>query len=340
MFNKKIILPAIGMLGGLLLTLLLVFPMLSMEAKDIPIGVISLDEGMTTPQGEVNAGNIFISNIVKTDNSLIKFEKAKSEKGLKKDLEDGKYYAIIVVPKDFTKNSLSEKGKINVTINEGLQPMVTMQLSNGLNAMGDKAGITFDIKSINSISSLGMKALLLPMMLIMMTFVISLITSFLISLNVKDEDKWKGYLKQLVYIVIMAFVVGFAVSIVAIGIAGVDLDIVKAALYLTTVSMALMLLVNGVVNLLGKKGMVIPMLLFILGMGLIQMPYEYLNGVWQVLIASWEPFRYIGIGLREVLYQGHGIFNNATISLVVMALVGIIFSLIYIFKKEDKMINN
>lgn len=334
MEKKKIILPIAGMIGALLLTLLLVFPMLSMEPKNIPIGIISLDEGMTTPKGKVNAGNMFISNIVKADNSLIKFEKVESEKVLNEDLEAGKYYAMIVVPKDFTKNSLAEKGKIDVTINEGLQPMVTMQLSQGLSAMSKKAGIIFDIKSINSISSLGMKALLLPMMLVMMTFIISLITSFLTTLNVKDENKVKCYLKQLVYIIVMSFVVGFTVSSVAVGISGVNLDIVKPALYLSFVSLALMVLVNGSVNLLGKKGIFIPMILFILGMGLIQMPYEYLNGIWQVLVASWEPFRYIGIGLREVLYQDHGIFNNATISLVIVILVGVVFSIIDLLKKD------
>ena len=76
------------------------------------------------------------------------------------------------------------------------------------------------------------------------------------------------------------------------------------------------------------------MLLFILGMGLIQMPYEYLNGVWQVLVASWEPFRYIGIGLREVLFQNHGIINNATICLIIVIIIGILFSFISIFKNK------
>ena len=334
MVNNKKVLPIVGMIGGLLLTLLLVFPMLSMNVKDIPIEVISLDEGMISPQGEVNAGDIFIDNLVKEDNSLINFKKAKSEKAIKEDLEDGKCYAIIIVPKDFTKNRMVENSKIDVTINEGLQPMVTMQLSQGLNALEGKSGIAFNIKSINSISSLGMKALLLPMMLVMMTFVISLISSFLITLSIEDKNKVKCYLKQLVYIIILAFVVGFVVSFIAISIAGVKLDIIKTALYLSFVSVSIMVLVNGSVNLFAKKGIIIPMLLFILGMGLIQMPYEYLNGVWQVLVASWEPFRYIGIGLREVLFQNHGIINNATICLIIVIIIGILFSFISIFKNK------
>lgn len=334
MEKKKFLLPIFGMIGALLLVMLLTFPILSMEVKDIKVGVISQDEGITTPNGKITAGDEFVKKILKTDNKAIKFQKAKSIKALKQNLENGKYYATITVPKDFTKNSLNKESKINVVINEGLNPMVTMQLSQVISALGSKTGISFDIKSINSVSSLGIKAMLLPMMLIMMTFITSLITSLLISLNIKEENKTKSYLKQLVYMLIMAFVIGFTVSALAISIANVDLKITIPALYLATVSIAIMLLTNGCISLLGKKGIIIPALLFILGMGLVQIPYEYLNGVWQVLVASWEPFRYIGIGLREVLYQGQGIFNTATISLAIVSLIGIILSVSNILKKE------
>lgn len=335
MKNKKILTPILGMIGGLLIVMLLVFPMLSMEVKNIPVGIISLDEGMITPAGKVNAGEKFVSNITKTDNKVISFKKAKSEKSLKTKLDKGKYYATITIPKDFTKNSLQKNSKLNIVINEGINPMVTMQLSNGLSTLGKNAGIDFELKSINSISKYGLKAMILPMMLIIMTFVTSLLTSFLITENVKDDNKIKGYLKQFVYILFMAFVIGFLVSSIAIGIAGIDANIIKPAIYLSLISFALMLLVNGSVGLFGKKGIIIPMLLFILGMSLATLPYEFLNGVWQVLIASWEPFRYIGIGLREVLYQNHGIFNSALVSIVVLSIIGILFSLINIYKSKQ-----
>ncbi|MBQ9011561.1 MAG: ABC transporter permease [Bacilli bacterium] len=173
MEKKKILMPLLGMVGGLLLVLLLTFPILSMEIKDIKVGVISLDEGITSPKGNINAGDEFVKNILKTDNKAIKLQKVTNEKEIKQNLKDGKYYMTITVPKDFTKNSLNQDGKINAVINEGLNPMVTMQLSQIVTALGTKAGITFDIKSINSISYLGIKAMLLPMMLIMMTFITS-----------------------------------------------------------------------------------------------------------------------------------------------------------------------
>jgi len=335
MKNKKILTPILGMIGGLLIVMLLVFPMLSMEVKNIPVGIISLDEGMITPAGKVNAGEKLVSNIIKKNNKVINFKKAKSEKALKTNLDKGKYYATITIPKDFTKNSLQKNSKVDIVINEGINPMVTMQLSTGLSALGKNTGIVLDLKSVNSISKYGLKAMILPMMLIIMTFVTSLLTSFLITENVKDDNKVKGYLKQFIYILFMAFLIGFLVSSIAIGIAGIDVNLIKPSIYLSLVSFALMLLVNGVVCLFGKKGMIIPMFLFILGMSLATLPYEFLNEAWQVLIASWEPFRYIGIGLREVLYQNHGVFNSALVSIIVLSVIGIFLSLINVYKSKQ-----
>lgn len=330
MDKKKILLPIAGMIGALIITLLITFPILSMTPKDIPVGVISFDEGIVTPAGDVNAGDKFVNGLIKNDNGLINFQKAESSKRLKDDLEKGKYYATITVPNDFTKNNGNIK--IKVVINEGLNPMVTMSLSTLFSSMGEKMNI--DVSSIHSVSSLGIKAMLMPMMLILITFITSLIVSFLITNNIKNENRVKECLFQFLYLIVMAFVIGFVVSFIAINVAGVDINTVKVSLYLSLVSVCLMLLVNGSISLFGKKGIIIPMLLFILGMGLVQIPYEYINGVWQVIIASWEPFRYIGIGIREVLYQGHGIINNSFTSLLVIAIVGIILSTVNIIKKK------
>ena len=332
--NKKYLLPIAGLLLALLLVLLLVFPMLSMKSKDIPVGIISLDEGVTTPSGVMNVGDKLLEGMVKNSNKVLNIKKVKSLKDLDNDLDKGKFYATIIIPKDYSVKSISGEGVINVTINEGLNPIVTMQLSNIFKVMGEKASINFDIKSINSIQKYGFTAMLLPMMLIMMTFITSLVTSFIITNCIDDKKKYLKYFKQLIYIIIMSFVIGFVVSSIAIGISGTSIEIVKIALYMSIISLALMLLVNGCVSLIGKKGIVIPMLLFILGMGLVQLPYEFLNSTWQVLVASWEPFRYFGIGLREVLYQGHGIINQSFIAVVIVSIVGISFSIINIVKKE------
>ena len=331
---KKILLPILGAIGALLVALIFTFPMLSMQPRNVPVGVLSKDVGMTTPKGEMNAGEMFVGKITEGENPLINFEKVEDVNELEQGLDAGKYYATMVVPEDYTKQSATGEGKIIVTINEGLNAMVTMQLTAALNAMAEQSGLNLEINSINSVTTLGLKAMLLPMLLIMMTFIISLVTAFVITSCLKNEVKWKGYLAQAGYIVVIAFAIGFTVAGVAIGIAGVEIEVAKAGLFLSLVSLALMLISNGAIKLWGRKGLVVPVLLFILGIGTVQLPFEYLNEVWQVLVASWEPFRYIGNGMREVLYQGHGVWNSAAASIAALALVGIGLSFIDLCKKE------
>ncbi len=337
MDKKKILMPILGMIGALLLALIITFPMLSMEIKDIPIGILSLDEGVNTPNGEINAGKQVIKQLTKVDNPAINFEKAGTEKELKQNLKDGKYYAAILIPKDFTAKSASKQAKLEVTINEGINPMVTTNLQTMLSAMSEKSGVSMEINSINKVpTELGIKAMLLPMMFILLTFITSLVTSLLITFNLKTKNKTKSYLLELLYIIIAAFVIGFAVSGIIMSVIGIDLGLTNMALYLTVVSLGIMLLANGSVNLLGKKGLIIPILLFVFGMGLIQLPYEFLNSIWQVLVASWEPFRYIGIGIREILFQNAGLWNSSTISIIIIGIIGILLSVINILKKEKK----
>ena len=65
MNKKKILMPILGMIGALLLALIITFPILSMEIKDIPIGILSLDEGVTTPKGEINAGKQVVKQLTR-----------------------------------------------------------------------------------------------------------------------------------------------------------------------------------------------------------------------------------------------------------------------------------
>lgn len=332
--NKKLLMPILGAAGALVVALLLMFPILSMEVKDIPIGVVSLDAGMATPAGEVNAGEKMVEGLTGGEGGVVNFVKVESEEELHEGLDAGEYYTAIVVPEDFTKKSAANEGTVKATINEGLHPMVTMQLSPILTAMGQQAGMKIETESINSIAALGMKAMLVPMLMVMMTFIISVVTAFLITRNVEDKNKWLKYLRQVVYIAVMAVAIGFTVAGVEIGLAGVELDAVEPAWFLALVAGAIMLLVNGAVSLWGKKGLAVPVVLFILGIGAMQMPCEYLNGGWQMLVASWEPFRYIGNGIREVLYQGHGVWNSAAVSITVLALLGMGLGMVDVCRKE------
>ena len=339
MKSKKYIVPIGGAVLAFLVILLVTLPMLTMKTKYISIGIISMDKGMTTPTGEVNAGEQILLKLTEADNSVVKWLKVNNEQELKDNLKDGKYYATFLIPENFTQDSATGEAKIQVTINQGLHPMVSMTLTQMITALGTQAGLNLDITTINAIpSEFGMLGMMLPMFLVLITLIVSLVTSLFITMNIKiDADrKLISYLIQIAYMLVMAFIIGFTVALTVGGITGVELETAKIALYLTTVSISIMLLTNGAVNLIGKKGIVIPGILLILGIGTITVPFEYMPSAYQFLVASWEPLRYIGIGIRQVLYQGIGVLNSATISLSILSILGVMLSVVATVKKSNE----
>ena len=335
--NKKWIVPIVSMLAALLVGTALLYPMLSMKTRDIPIAVISLDEGMTTPAGTANAGDKIIKKITSLNGEVIDWQKPKSEKQLEKNMRDGAYYASFVIPKEFTKaNAAGQATPIQVTINEGINPMVTMSLSSVISTMAKNSGLSLEIKSINETAKYGMFAMLLPMACILLVFIVSLITGFMTGSQLCFEgscgQKAKTYVIQLIYLMAGALIIAFSAAGIIKGVTDIDVDMAATGSYLAIISFAVMLLVTGSVNLFGKKGLVIPGLIFILGMGLINPPYEFISNTWQTLVASWEPLRFFGEGMREVLYQDRGIWNSAAYSFIILAGLGVFMSLFALFR--------
>lgn len=95
-----------------------------------------------------------------------------------------------------------------------------------------------------------------------------------------------------------------------------------------------MLLTNGCINLFGTKGIAIPVLVFFLGMSLMSIPHQFLPGFWDAAVASWEPLRYFGEGMRALLHQGSGLWNCATIAAIVLGAVGVAVSLIAVVREK------
>lgn len=340
-YTKKWLKPILVLVGVLVIVTVLTFPMLNMEVKDIPVGIISLDEGAVTPAGEGNAGKEITSQITAASNGVVDWKQPQTEKELNESLKNSDYYATVIIPKDFTVSNLSGAvNSIQATINEGKNPMVSMALNTMLASLAQGSGLKLDINIINPISQYGILGMLLPMLLMLMTFIPSLVTGFFattaLPLKGTAATKLKTYLLQMIYLVILALATGFFVSGISRAVTGLELDIVKIGLYLSSISFAFMALVNGSANLLGKKGLVIPIIIIILGMGTVTIPFEYLPSGFQLFVASWEPMRYMSEGIREILYQRVGLWNRGTPAIITVAVVGLILSMFKLPLKEHK----
>lgn len=119
MFEKlgkaKYVVPLlIGIVAACVMSVMF-YPMANMEMKGLPFAVLSLDEGVETPQGDMNVGDTLVENITSAtaaeggEESPIAWTKVGSQKELDEALENGEYYGAIIVPADFSAQQMAVK---------------------------------------------------------------------------------------------------------------------------------------------------------------------------------------------------------------------------------------
>jgi YhgE/Pip-like protein len=109
---KKHLMPLLIIIGVTCIMSLIFYPMMNMKVENLPVAVVSLDEGATTAQGEVNAGDQMATKLVesgKKDNATMVWTKLDSKKALNTALDNYDYYAAVVIPKDFTAKQVATK---------------------------------------------------------------------------------------------------------------------------------------------------------------------------------------------------------------------------------------
>ena len=273
-----------------------------------------------------------VKQITKSGNKALDWDVLKSNQEVQDALNVGTYYAVFTIPKDFTKTAAAGgENALKVTLDQGKNPLVSNSLTGMLTAMSEKSGMKLQTEIIHSTADYGMLAMFLPMACIMFLYIGSLLTSLMTTNNIGLQyGAAKGragasYGIQLLYLICGALVLGFAAVAIIRGVTGIELEIGK---------IGIMLLTNGCINLLGTKGIAVPVLIFFLGMSLMSIPHQFLPGFWDAAMASWEPLRYFGEGLRALLYQGSRLWNCATVASIVLAAVGVAVSLIAVVREK------
>ncbi|WP_296877178.1 YhgE/Pip domain-containing protein, partial [Thomasclavelia sp.] len=92
------------------------------NTEEIPVAVVNLDEAITYQQQTLNVGKELVNNLKENQAMNFQFvDKQTASRGLK----DGKYYMVITIPEDFSKNATTlldenpQKMILNYTTNPG-----------------------------------------------------------------------------------------------------------------------------------------------------------------------------------------------------------------------------
>lgn len=139
------------------------YPMANSTPKDIPVALVSMDRGVVTPNGPVNAGEEMVDKFSSSSkaNSALKLSILEDEKKALEELADGKYCALLVIPEDFTEKQMSiatpnpSAPQLMIHINQGSYGMTATLTEQALLKIMDNGGTLMKSKVLGAIHSTG-----------------------------------------------------------------------------------------------------------------------------------------------------------------------------------------
>ncbi|KAA8827031.1 YhgE/Pip domain-containing protein [Bifidobacterium tissieri] len=110
----KYIVPLVAIAAVSCLMALMFYPMMNVSIKEVPVAILSLDEGAQTAQGTTNIGDTLVDEMTSAsadsdETPAISWHKVDSRDRLDEGFDNHEYYASIVVPKDFTAKQVAIK---------------------------------------------------------------------------------------------------------------------------------------------------------------------------------------------------------------------------------------
>ena len=113
--SRKYVVPLlVAVVIGCVMSLMF-YPMANMDIQGLPFAALSLDEGVDTPQGTVNAGEAIVESMTTAADdedgteSPITWKQVGSQEELDAALENGEFYGAIIVPESFSADQAAAK---------------------------------------------------------------------------------------------------------------------------------------------------------------------------------------------------------------------------------------
>lgn len=140
--KKGFVTPVIAIIVILTLLTFMIYPILVMEPRNVPVAIISLDQGGEIPGGKINIGELVIDKMTEetSDEGVIDIKQYNNLDKLIDAMENNKYYAAIIIPENFT--DIQTEMLVGLgNMNEGVSNLKdgTDQLSEGISILVDKS---------------------------------------------------------------------------------------------------------------------------------------------------------------------------------------------------------
>lgn len=150
----KWIVPVIGSLVAVCMAVILLFPMLMMSPRDIPVAILSLDEGVEMAGERINIGETLIDNLTNTEpdaegsSGIVNWTVMGSQPELDAAMEDNEFYAAFIIPAGYSRAYVEREGlqTLGTTLVDKLPELSSgaASLDDGASALSDGASALSD----------------------------------------------------------------------------------------------------------------------------------------------------------------------------------------------------
>ncbi|NHC43513.1 DUF3533 domain-containing protein [Bacillus sp. MM2020_1] len=148
--NKLLLVSPIIALAVVFIFSLTLFPSVQPQPKNLPIAIVNEDVGEEIPnQPKMNMGQTIVDMIQKNSKTTtdeepaVKWVEVKTVEEVQKGLDHQKYYAALVIPKDFSAKQASlrtttpSSSEVEIFINQGMNTMASTMAGQMLNGVVD-----------------------------------------------------------------------------------------------------------------------------------------------------------------------------------------------------------
>ncbi|MCL2481827.1 MAG: hypothetical protein FWF43_00120 [Propionibacteriaceae bacterium] len=335
--NKRFVLPIVGIIGVFCVLALVLYPMLHAAPKDVPFAIVNLDEGLTTPQGQVNVGDSVVSAIT-TAPSPISWTQLDDQMTLNQAMDNNNYYGAIILPDTLTETQLAiasgvvTASHVQLIINQGKNATLASAMQSNLTTALQQKGLLVDVTVIHAADigggALGTLLLILPLLIMMP--VVSIMIFFILRppRGAPRQVRAVTYVKQLVSTVVMSALVAGAVILMATWVGSLTIPAGTLFLFLWLAAFCVMTLFLGALDIAAPLGGLVIFVIFACGLSSAVLAPEMLPSFWRTWFYPWVPQHFIGGGVSSIVSMGDGMWNSSSGPLAITAGVGIVLMLV------------
>ncbi len=330
---------------------LMFYPMAHMSISNLPFAIVSLDEGMSTEQGETNAGETLVDTLIASTSSddgdaMMVWTVLDSQEAMDEALENNEYYGYLVIPADFTQaqmaaqTGLGDVPTLEAYFDNAKSPMVASMLSTSFASMFEAMGMNVDSTIVHqgsdssASSSVAMTSMMsgmygsiiaiTPMLTLSMTCAM-LLTRVVSIRNITERGKrYRTIGLQALLVLIFSCIIGLIDCGLVTVAGGTSIPFVQMWTFAWLGSFCILILCVGLANINAGLEIVIAMLIMFLGMSSAMFAPEMLPAFWRDGLYPWVPQHFMGDGIRQILYMGANMFNNSTGPICIYGIIGIV----------------